>query len=337
MNRPNEQHSLWIDNLRALACIFVVLLHVSAPWLTEINHKDWIFLSVIHTITRSSVPIFIMISGALLLPKKITWTKFYSDRFSKIWRPFLFWTSLYTIIFLVYSIYNGASYNFITQLTFVYNSFVFGAAYHLWYMYLIMLFYICLLFIGDIDSKINQNQMRAFLLLWVLILSAYQFSTRHVTLNYLHLIFGYFGYFVLGHYLNKYIEVINKWFCLLIIGAAIFFTVYPILIQVGENGKYPLEWYSYRSINIMILSIGIFLFFKSTYINSKIASLISKRSFGIYLIHLLMIMLLNKLWFVPSNIPISIYVLLFSLLSALMSYYSILLLEKVPVLRKYIY
>jgi surface polysaccharide O-acyltransferase-like enzyme len=337
MLKQQEQDTNWIDNLRAIACIFVILLHVSAPWLTLTNHKDWTLLSIVHSLTRSSVPIFIMISGALLLPKKITLADFYSHRFSKIWKPFLVWTSLYTMIFLCYSIYQQKSVGIYTQFIFVFNSFVFGAAYHLWYMYLIMLFYISLLILGNIDAKLNKVQQRGFLLLWVLILSAYQFNTKHFTLNYLHLLFGYFGYFLLGHYLLKYTESVSAWFAMVLILAGMFFTFYPIQYQIAIGGVYPLEWFSYRSVNVMVLSVGLFLFFRALPFKSTILSAISKRSFGIYLIHLLIIMFLNKVWTQPSSMPISLFVILFSGLTLLLSYYSILLMERIPILNKYIY
>lgn len=337
MNEKSTHQINWIDNLRAIACIFVIILHVSAPWLTNTKWNDWGVLSIIHIITRSSVTLFIMISGALLLPKKTTFSNFYSMRFSKILKPFLFWTFVYTLIFLAYSIYQNNTISLLEQLKFISNSFVFGAAYHLWYMYLIMLFYISLLLFNDIDRKLNKTQLRASLLVWILILSAFQFNIKLFSLNYMHLLFGYFGYFFLGHYLNKHVNVLNTWFSIVIVLAGVVFTFYPIYNEVSVAGTYPMDWLSYRSINVMILSIGIFLLFKSLPFENKLFKAISQKSFGIYLIHLLIIIFLNKVWVYSASLPISIYVLLFALLTLTLSYYSILVLEKISWLRKFIY
>ena len=68
----------WIQNLRAIACVLIVLLHVIDGWLkpngiqlAQFSIRWWLDNVIIQILVRVGVPIFIMITGALLLnPEK---------------------------------------------------------------------------------------------------------------------------------------------------------------------------------------------------------------------------------------------------------------------------
>ena len=63
----------WIENLRVIACMSVVMIHVISGWLDVSQNIDidgfrWILDNVIlQVLIRHAVPVFIMISGYLLL------------------------------------------------------------------------------------------------------------------------------------------------------------------------------------------------------------------------------------------------------------------------------
>jgi len=95
--------------LRVIATIFVVLIHASTGFLNRIdtNAFDWNYANWINAATRCSVPIFVIISGTLLIPKdEDTWT-FYRKRLPKIIYPFLFWS----IIYLIYYFYRYTKFD----------------------------------------------------------------------------------------------------------------------------------------------------------------------------------------------------------------------------------
>ena len=69
----NAQREIWLDFLRAIACILVVLLHTSAPYLYKIQTipmRSWHVGNYVDSFTRISVPLFFMISGYLFFGEK---------------------------------------------------------------------------------------------------------------------------------------------------------------------------------------------------------------------------------------------------------------------------
>jgi len=72
--------------LMVLACFMVILLHVSGVLYGTLDDKWWSG-NVYDSITRSSVPLFLMIAGAILLPKQENLWDFFSKRLGRIIPP----------------------------------------------------------------------------------------------------------------------------------------------------------------------------------------------------------------------------------------------------------
>ncbi|MGH8822038.1 MAG: acyltransferase family protein, partial [Rhodoferax sp.] len=68
------------------------------------NDKWWAG-NVYDSLTRSSVPLFFMVSGATLLPKQEPIRAFFAKRFIRIVPPLLFWS----IFYLWWLSYNGVA------------------------------------------------------------------------------------------------------------------------------------------------------------------------------------------------------------------------------------
>lgn len=87
-----SHYIVYLDNLRIVAAIAVVFLHLSNVCLDRFYDSDAtmqnVLLVLINTITRFAVPVFVMITGTLLLnPRRIIT---YDNVFGKyIWRMLL--------------------------------------------------------------------------------------------------------------------------------------------------------------------------------------------------------------------------------------------------------
>ena len=104
MNLSNQknQHIVWLDVVRFIAMFTVVCCHCTdpfnfypgtAPNIGEIKLWGAIYGSVL----RPCVPLFVMITGALLLPVRGDASTFYKKRIPRVFYPFLIWSVLYNL------------------------------------------------------------------------------------------------------------------------------------------------------------------------------------------------------------------------------------------------
>src|ERR1700743_2355755 len=94
----------WISNLRLIALYAVIVLHCTAPVLRfdKVPLADWWVADFYKGLVRFAVPVFVMITGALLLHKKYEIGNFLKKRLLRVVVPFLFWS----LVYIWYSWYN---------------------------------------------------------------------------------------------------------------------------------------------------------------------------------------------------------------------------------------
>ncbi|WP_017591318.1 acyltransferase [Nocardiopsis potens] len=99
---PPRPSTAWIDFARVCAMGAVVLVHAVAPLVTA-SHTDlgtapWWAANTLDAAARWCVPVFVMISGALLLaPKPEAPREFYRKRWARIGLPLVAWTAAYLL------------------------------------------------------------------------------------------------------------------------------------------------------------------------------------------------------------------------------------------------
>ena len=126
----------WIEALRLLSVFSVVMLHVSAGFFNflEKTSFNWWMGNLLSSSTRFSVPVFIMISGSLLLDpgKDVGILPFYQKRLFRLMIPFVSWTVIYFLFTYIHSPD--------TELTrwYIGRSLITGRVhYHLWYIFML--------------------------------------------------------------------------------------------------------------------------------------------------------------------------------------------------------
>ena len=306
-----NNYILYADIIRVFATIQVVFLHTSAPLMYNFNtiNLDWWWTgNIIDSATRPCVPLFFMLSGMLLLGREEPLSLFLKKRLGKIVIPFLTWALIYLFMFndkkSVPAVDLGIS---------LFIKFINGPVYyHYWFMYMIILLYLITPFLRVYVSNAPSKNIEYFLFLWFL------FSSLNPLLNkFLHfyifglkvdLLAGYLGYFILGHYLHSYnLRIKNNrhiWVLISIILITILITsLGTYFITKNNDGKLDTFFYGYLSPNIIIMSISIFMVFKNICSNTllnkftklfRIIKYISSASFGIYLLHPLILYWIKK-------------------------------------------
>ena len=342
----------YIDILRVLACIAVIMIHASDDYLLDnFGSSNFMIGNVIDSISRIGVPIFVMISGALLLNKNHICTK--EKQFQRIKRMllfFFFWSCIYTLLFnVMLPLKQGNA----VSLSKVISELIIGH-YHLWYIYLLIGLYLILPLLRLwIDIK-NMNFIKYYMFLAVLfsflipqiinigLYFSNEFALFNNILNLINISYvgGYTLYFILGWFLyNNDI----KHECLIYflgIVSILYEVVMTHFLSVYFNR--PIQMYDNLSINVLLQSVMVFIFIKSKYQNYNgkqlnLIRVISKYSLGIYAIHVAILDVIQLYSDSLKNYNAFIVIILMVLISLIGSLLISILMSKVKLLRKYVH
>ncbi|HVV55859.1 MAG TPA: acyltransferase family protein, partial [Mucilaginibacter sp.] len=194
----------WINNLRVIALFAVIVLHTASPLLMDLQKasvSDWLAGDVYNALSRFAVPVFVMITGALLLHREYELGDFLKKRLTRIIWPFLFWS----LVYVAYSWYNEDiifTANAWADTKIVLHQLKYGAYYHLWYVYMLIGLYLIIPVISRFVRNSAEKEIRYFLIVWFIVIAFSQpYLSRfrpQVDVRYFN---GYIGYLVLGHYL----------------------------------------------------------------------------------------------------------------------------------------
>ena len=92
MSNNVKKRIFYFDELRALAIVMVILCHIAVLYKPfGYSSLKACIPSFIYIVTHVAVPIFFMLSGALLLNRQHELKEFFKKRFSRILYPFIFW------------------------------------------------------------------------------------------------------------------------------------------------------------------------------------------------------------------------------------------------------
>jgi surface polysaccharide O-acyltransferase-like enzyme len=277
----------WLDGARWLATIAVITIHVVAPYLYQygqISNINWNIYNLIDSFSRFAVPFFVMLSGALLLNRKIILVDFLKKRFLRILIPFLFWSVAYTIYH--YLKFDGQDSNY---LIYFLKSFKEGASYHFWYIYMLIGLYLAIPILNKWLLNTDDKLIVYFLLLWFfgLIINFFDINLHK---DFSFTIFtGYLGYLILGYFIAHRTSKINSYLLLAIFLAAIGFTFFATFKWPIANGMFNGKYYQYLSINVVLASTSLFILIKNNFnVNGFYIDKIkycNQYGFGVYFIH----------------------------------------------------
>lgn len=233
---------IWLDVIRCIAMLMVIGVHCIDPFyisptmrtIPEYTHWAAIYGSLL----RPSVPLFVMMTGLLLLPiKQQQLSTFYKKRILRVLFPFLIWSVLYNMFpwftgilglpkeiigdFFCYT-QGHESQSLVDSLKDV-AMIPFNFSHkenHMWYIYLLIGLYLYMPFFSAWIEKASEKTKRTFLLIWVLSLflpyireyatnllfdrNGYAFGED--TWNEFGMFYyfaGFNGYLLLGHYLHQ--------------------------------------------------------------------------------------------------------------------------------------
>jgi surface polysaccharide O-acyltransferase-like enzyme len=235
-----RQRTPYLDILRVLACLLVILIHTPIRQYDTYYNTPSLAGALYTVLVAVNCNLFFMITGALLLPVKMTGRRFVKRRLTVVLPPLVVWTVVYLLehTFLLH--------NFTPRLL---TSILFHPVEGLlWYVYVLAVIYVTLPLVSRCIDAIGKRGVEVILVLWVLSsFIPYQHGVFMEASQWSHNMFGafanYYGYVLLGYYMHRYgLPVFTrqhgwKWALLLAFGIVVM-PLFEFLVQ----GRFGISW-----------------------------------------------------------------------------------------------
>ena len=318
-------HIVWLDVLRLIAILLVIAVHCTDPFNASPESRadpEFNFWgSVYGSALRACVPLFVMMTGFLLLPVKQTMPAFYRKRIPRVFFPFLIWSVLFDLApWFIQAV--GGSAELVTRFfpwepnpstslgdalqTIVMIPLTFTVyATPMWYIYALIGLYLYLPIFSAWVERASRREKRFFLLLWFVSLfipyltefvSRYHFGTcSWNAFGTFYYFAGFNGYLLLGHYLGKG----NDWSVgkTLSVAVPLFLVGYFVTLvgfrhmtsdpNVSEEGMEL--FFTYCSPNVALMAIAVFLLVQKVNVTSlsirRALANLTRCGFGLYCVH----------------------------------------------------
>jgi surface polysaccharide O-acyltransferase-like enzyme len=309
MSHPGEaMRKNWVDYLRAVAAFSVVTIHVSGYYYREygkIDQVGWWLANILNASSRFAVPLYVMVSGCLLLGQEGSVDSFYKKRARRLIPAFVFWNGVY-ICFLLYTKSMDAS-GLVYFLKAGFFTSGYAAYFHLWYLPM----FICLMMFSPfvnmfvVGSKPTARDMQILILVLFVFSCGWQLSVLTHTIKGIEMewftSFAWFiGYYIIGFYIDNNGDRVrlNNTTILLVIACII--SAGAVLNYAASDRLNIVQDYfmlSNQGPLVFIFTTMLFLLFRrnsNSLKRSVLIGAISESSFGIYLIHPLYLYILSK-------------------------------------------
>lgn len=329
MTINNSQRVVWLDVVRLVAMFTVVCCHSTDPFnfcpdssvpnLGEI--KLW--GAVYGALLRPCVPLFVMLTGALLLPVSTTSTAaFYRKRIGRVFFPFVLWGIVYNLFpwflgllgfapdtLLNFFPYSGddatrqslaVSVKWISEMPLNFSP----VPVHLWYIYLLIGLYLYMPIFSAWVERASEKAKLWFLVAWgitTLLPYYFEYVSPYIwgscSWNQFHALYyfaGFNGYLLLGHYLRRHVAPLSRVVLFglpsFAIGYAVTFLGFRHATALPSCPDEMLElFFTYNSLNVVMMTVPVFMLISHVRIASpRVVAMLANLTacgFGVYMVH----------------------------------------------------
>ncbi|MBD2751567.1 acyltransferase [Spirosoma validum] len=371
----HREHIAWVDLLRIIACFLVIVSHSCDPFVGQFDNNRHEFLTGAFTgsFVRPCVPLFVMISGVLLLPVQMDMATFYTRRAKRLIIPFIFWSMVLPILYFLY-VNSGvkiispniiaADHTLEKTLQKLYT-FLFNFNYDttaLWYVYMLIGLYLFMPIISAWLKQASRRDIQWFLGIWIVSMCLPYLRMLAPLLGYtgnygntgllgvcdwnpygtFYYFSGFLGYLVLAYYLVHY-PLNWSWSRTLSVTILLFTIGYAvtsggfILTQNYFPGSYAnleIIWY-FSGINVFLMTFSVFVIVQKIRINpSPLLAKVAALTFGVFLSHFFFVQVGYDLIYPISVLPALAEILLIAVFSFSIPLFIIWLMSLTKLTRK---
>ncbi len=341
------------DLLRIIAIFSVISIHtiggfVSGPY--SVTSSEFILGNIFVGFARIGVPIFVMLSGALLLnEEKDLPIKKLAKRILHLFILFILWSVFYAFFHqIVLPIYKGES----ISTTGFFKACIDGH-YHLWYLPMIIGLYM----ITPILRLFIKKQNHKYILYFIILGLCFQFFStdanyfikrwtgKNLISSYLDKfqltgVKNYITYYLLGWYITNIPlkKIYRKVIYILGALSALFIVVGMQFFSTNESKEYSF-FYNETSLHVLLYAVAVFIFIYYLFRDKEspkchsIIEKLSALSFGVYLLHVL-ILEIPDMFLQTNNVYLQIP--LNWILTTVISFALIWIISKIPVVKNLI-
>lgn len=334
---------VYFSRLKALGCIAVVLLHTfyAAAAFAQTKAQSAAMLSVRNAMMWA-VPVFVMVSGALLLDSSRSMT------YKKLFGKLIFRMVLALLVFsLLFSLFDAALAAKSFTAKGVWDGFktsVFGGGWkHMWYLYLMIAIYLLLpayRLVAKSAEKKDIIYLTAVYCVFLAVLPTAEGLTGKDIAFYICAYSVYPLYLFLGYAMHNGMIKLGTPLSALLAAVGVGLTVGLTVWGTGRDTKVNSLLGNYSFVVTVFASAGIFGLMqafkdKSLGFIDRVAEELEKCSFGIYLLHMAVLKLVFAVWqFDPFKHGGAITVLGISLAALAVSWLVTRLLRAIPYVNK---
>ena len=280
-----------LDLIRCIAIILVICIHSMGMLKTAINpleiNTNHIIYAFLSSITEMGVPLFVMLSGALLLKKEENPRSFLKKRLKRIMIPFFIWS------IIIFSLDKFVTHQSLSIMDFIQKFLTHGIHGTYWYIYMLLGLYLLTPILQKVFNKISTSLLVYIFLLTIICAICSTFHNSHqnsdfLLLNYIFPYMHFLAYFICGHIIYSHFISFEKLNRISFIGFIICFII-SFINTLYTFGKFPFTFFESLFFFSFLISRH-----KAKQNTNPFVEFISLSSYGIYLSHILFISLIYK-------------------------------------------
>ena len=339
------------DVMRIVAICAVILGHITADYVKSYPNDSLEFISnnLLNSACRFAVPMFFMISGALMLNED-----------KKINNKKIIYAALYIFVLLViWNIFYAVAYHIVKPLVFketvsisaIIHTIFYGH-YHMWYLFRLIGLYFFTPILRTFIKRDNLRLITVYLNFSIVVCFVLPFVNQIVNIftGHENLLINYFlnyrmnyfyddlVYFILGWYvLNIEIKKHNR-IKIYILGMLGYLATAICSQMFYDNTENPNNFfYNNNNMTVFLYSIAVFIFLhyllkRKNYMASATVLKLSSLVFGVYLIHPVLLFALKIIFHDIGPAPIDTIVIFLSAIP--LSFFSVFVISKIPLIKK---
>lgn len=345
-SQPGEKspRKAWLDYLRAFAILAVIAGHIVVDFYRlfgQVESAEWWLSNVLTILARSAVPVFVMVSGAVLLGKPHTLEGFYKKRAMRLIPPILFWNLVYLGVYVLDGMDRQTVLWTLKALVIVDGH----IAPHLWYLSMVA----CLMVFVPFINKFILGEKPTARELAILLGLTFPFfllntvasvadNIYHLSMEWFKIFPWFMVYFIAGYYFDNHFPKIR-------LNNGLIAGAIAVSVAVGAG----LNYYAVSSLGILkdyfintergpllfLISMLVFVLAKNMSARlkaNKFILAVADASFGMYLIHEIFNGIFTRI--LPDYYSHGlIYIPLVIVLTTVLSFVAIHLLRKIGLMR----